>query len=243
MAPFPPAADVETSSEGYAARFSGPAGAWMLKVQEEGIHTLMGDDPGRILDVGGGHGQLAFPFCESGYDVTVLGSDPVCEELIRPLTRENRCRFVCGNVLKLPFEDEAFDTVVCVRLVCHCEEWPQLLSECCRVAARRVIVDYPTGRSLNALTGLMFGVKKKLEGNTRPYTLFNQAPLLEIVESCGFQLSGSIKQFFWPMVVHRKLGRPGISRPLEAAASATGLTRLLGSPVLLAVERAGNQSV
>ena len=53
-------ADIETSSDGYAARFAGPVGEWMLEIQETITVALLPKTPSAtILDVGGGHGQLA----------------------------------------------------------------------------------------------------------------------------------------------------------------------------------------
>ncbi len=63
MGEFPETADIETSSDGYANRFGGKTGAWMLAVQERVTKQLLRDVPASatVLDVGGGHGQLAIP--------------------------------------------------------------------------------------------------------------------------------------------------------------------------------------
>ena len=56
---FSETADIETSSDDYAARFAGEIGAWLLKVQEEATLRMLAAYPNaKILDVGGGHGQL-----------------------------------------------------------------------------------------------------------------------------------------------------------------------------------------
>ncbi|MGA0334479.1 MAG: class I SAM-dependent methyltransferase, partial [Kiritimatiellia bacterium] len=226
MTDFPETADIETSSDAYAARFDSDAGRWMLEVQLEAVLELMGrEGTETVLDVGGGHGQLARPLCDQAREVTVVGSDPVCESRILDLTGQGLCRFDVGNVLSLPYADNSFHTVLCFRLLCHCDAWPQLLRELCRVASHRVILDYPTGQSLNALTGLLFGMKKKLEGNTRTYTLFREREILEKVQEWDFHKERSIRQFFWPMVLHRILNRPRVSRILEAVSLRMGLTR------------------
>ena len=234
MNDFPETADIETSSDSYAARFDSAAGRWMLEVQRDAVLTLMnGEAEGPVLDVGGGHGQLAHPLAERGIETTVLGSAQICEARISDLTEKGSCRFDVGNVIALPYDDNSFHTVLCFRLVCHCDAWPVLLQELCRVASHRVIVDFPTGQSLNALTGLLFGMKKKIEGNTRTYTLFRESELLAPVAEAGFRKEKSIRQFFWPMVLHRMLNRPGVSKGVEAPVRWLGLTRLLGSPVVI----------
>jgi len=185
-----------------------------------------------VVDIGGGHGQLAGPLIEAGYSVTVLGSAASCRNRIADLVDSGRCGWVVGDILQLPFSDRAFDTVVCVRLLMHCEEWPRLVAELCRVARERVVVDYPTSQSLNGLAPAFFGAKKKLEGNTRHWRSFRHRELEPVFEGNGFALNRRTGQFFWPMVLHRILRCVPVSRALEAPFRALGLTARLGSPVI-----------
>ena len=238
--PAPDAPDVETSSAAYAARFAGRAGAWMLDVQERVIlRMLQSWQTAAILEVGGGHGQITGALAGRGHDVTVLGSDPRCQERIRSLVEQGRCRFVTGPLLALPYPDRAFDIVISLRLLPHVEAWPWLVAELARVARDAVLVDYPTARSLNCLTPALFGAKRRVEGNTRPYRLFREADVVEAFAAHGFTRRARCAQFFWPMVLHRLVGRPGISRALEGPGRLSGLTAWLGSPVLALWTREG----
>lgn len=232
-APDRESADVETSSDGYAARFAGPAGAWLLDVQLGAVRSLLGSDKTRtLLEVGGGHGQLAIPLAREGWNYTVLGSEPACRKRIDSLVSAGLCRFVAGDVTALPFEDRSFDTVICIRLLAHCIRWPDLVRELCRVARRNVVVEYPLHEGLHRLAPLFFGVKKKVETNTRPWTAFRHGQVTAAFEACGFREDRVIRQFFWPLVLHRMLGRPGLSRKLETAVRLMGLTSLAGSPAI-----------
>jgi SAM-dependent methyltransferase len=226
-------ADVETSSDGYAARFSGPVGAWMLAAQERAVLGLLGAPAGAtVLDVGGGHGQLALPLAAAGWRVTVLGSDASCARRLAPALAAGRVRFVAGDLLGLPFPDRAFEHVVSVRLLSHCERWPELVAELCRVAHRAVIVDYPTAESLNRAAPALFGAKKRLEGNTRAFTLFTHREVEAAFSACGFAPAGRTAQFFLPMVLHRALRCRPCSAAAEAVCRGLGLTRRWGSPVI-----------
>jgi 2-polyprenyl-3-methyl-5-hydroxy-6-metoxy-1,4-benzoquinol methylase len=231
---FPETADIETSSDDYATRFAGPAGAWMLEVQERITLDFLAEAPGAaVLDVGGGHGQLCAPLCREGYDVTVLGSAESCRHRIARLVDGGACRFVVGNVIELPFEDGSFDTVLAFRLLTHCGRWPQLVAELCRTARRAVIVDYPTGQSLNCIAPMLFGAKKKLEKNTRTWRLFRHAEVVKAFEDRGFRTARRRAQFFLPMVLHRTLKSRRVSATLERACRALGLTERWGSPVIV----------
>src|SRR5215213_3823462 len=101
---FPETADIETSSDDYARRFSGKVGTWFLRVQEEATLRMLASHRGaKILDVGGGHGQLTTALIQHEYQVTVLGSVDVCKRRIQKYLDENRCSFKIGNICDLPF--------------------------------------------------------------------------------------------------------------------------------------------
>lgn len=237
---YPETADIETSSEDYARRFSGPVGRWFLDVQEEmTLAMLAGHPQARVLDVGGGHGQLTEGLLAHGYDVTVFGSSDICRRRIQKFIDHHGCRFQSGNILELPYRDQAFDVVVSYRLLPHVERWQPFLSELARVAGKAVIVDCPSTRSLNFFSPLLFGMKKRWEGNTRRFTMFRESTIVGAFRSWGFARAERGPQFFFPMVLHRALKAPRLSKAAEGLCRATGLTALLGSPVVLKFVRTG----
>ena len=180
--------DVETSSAGYARRFSGPAGRYLLDVQSRSVRdALRGLPPGKALDVGGGHGQLVDLLRELGWEVTVgQGSTAECGRNLRELHGKKDCPFIESDIFSLPAADGEFDLVIAVRLISHVEDWPRLVREMCRESRGAVIIDYPAKSALNVLTPLLFGLKKSLEGNTRTYTSFSGRQLGEEFSRCGF---------------------------------------------------------
>jgi SAM-dependent methyltransferase len=233
-------ADVETSSDGYARRFAGPVGDYFLKVQAEATLELLRPWPGAsVVEVGGGHGQVTGPLVESGYDVTVLGSDPSCERRVREWTETGRARFATGDLLHASWTDRSFDVALSYRLLPHLHRWDALVAELTRLARVAVVVDYPTGRSVNAISRWLFGLKKGVEGDTRPFTVFADADVERAFAGRGFVPTGRQAQFLFPMALHRAVGSAGLARALEGAGAALGLRRAFGSPVILRVERRG----
>jgi len=230
--------DVESSSDDYARRFAGPAGSWLLGLQERIALELLARQPARtVLDVGGGHGQLARPLCDRGYDVTILGSSELCRRRVASLVQARRCRFVAADLLTMPFPDASFDVALCFRLLAHCERWPELLRELCRAARQAVIAEYPTSQGPNALGSLFFGAKKRIEGNTRPWRSFRHAELERELAANGFGIAASVPELFLPTLLHRQLGSARVSSAMEGACRGLGLTRRWGSPVILMATR------
>ena len=232
--------DIETSSADYARRFSGPAGRYLLEMQARSIEAaLAGVRPGRALDVGGGHGQLVDLLRAGGWRVTVHGTDRACETNLRELHGKRDCDYVEGDLFALPASDRSYDLAIAVRLISHVMDWPRLIGELCRVADQSVVIDYPSVVALNALTPLLFGLKKSLEGNTRTYTSFSTRELLREFERHGFRYACQKKQFFLPMVAHRVGKGRAPLRAAEAISRGVGLTALAGSPVVLRADRRG----
>lgn len=235
---FSEPADIETASDDYARRFAGQVGEWMLKVQETIVLGLLRQfGISTVLDVGGGHGQLAVPLCREGFAVTVAGSADSCSRHIAGMIDSGICRFQVANLLQLPYPAKSFDAVVCFRLATHCDRWQILLSELCRVARTAVIIDYPTSQSVNIAASKLFGAKKRLEGNTRIFRLFRHDEIENIFLANGFNIEAREGQFFLPMVLHRCLKSRPLSAWLEDKCKKIGLTRRWGSPVIIKAVR------
>lgn len=237
---YPETADIETSSDDYASRFSGNVGEYFLQIQLDILLSLLGPQRGqkkKILDVGGGHAQLAVPLVKRGYDTTVTGSHDSCRRRLAEQLPEGGYTYQTCDMLQLPFADNSFDVVIAFRLVPHVENWQRLLAELVRVSAGIVIVDYPDIRSANIMNFLFFRLKKLLEGNTRPFGLFSRKEMLQEFAKNRMGHPKIVPEFFLPMVLHRKLGSAGMSRFLEDCCRRLGLTQCFGSPIVLRVDK------
>jgi ubiquinone/menaquinone biosynthesis C-methylase UbiE len=229
--------DVFTASADYAARFSGAAGEYMLRVQERIVASMLSSlDAATVLDVGGGHGQLINLYEQMGMSIYLHGSSPVCFKRI-PRRQLNGASCIVSPVCSIPLPDKSIDVVVSVRLLSHVDNWDFFIGEMCRIAKKAVVVDYPSARSLNILTPLLFDVKKKIEKNTRSYLRFNREDLQACFRKHGFNRFSQQAQFILPMVVHR-MGKSNVFlRSAEIVSKGTGLTALFGSPIIMKATR------
>ena len=238
--------DVETASDDYARRFGGPVGTYLLAQQAAAVARLLSDSdaPGRrALDVGGGHGQLTSLLLQLGFDVWVQGSVPSCRRRLLGLMHQHsgRVHFVTSSLWALPFADRSFDLVLGIRLLAHVERWEALLSEMARVCRYQLLVEYPPIGGVNLFDRWLFPLKRKIETDTRPYFSYSSRQVRAALRELGFERFSVERQFFLPMVIHRTLKRPSLSRHLEAGTRWLGLTQMLGAPVILVAERASGE--
>ncbi|TKB11752.1 bifunctional 2-polyprenyl-6-hydroxyphenol methylase/3-demethylubiquinol 3-O-methyltransferase UbiG [Desulforhopalus sp. IMCC35007] len=231
-------ADIDTATAEYASRFKGAAGEFLLKRQTEITLSLLRDLPkATVLDVGGGHAQLAEPLVENGFEVTVTGSDDRCiERLAQRIPRFDFEYKTCDS-LQLPFEDRSFDVVMSFRLLSHVRRWPELIAELSRVAKYCVLFDYADKRSFNFLYNCLFEAKRKMEGNTRHFNLYSRGEISRELAKNGFQKPAFKPQFLCPMVVHRQLKSRSISSVMEGCFRVTGMTQFFGSPIIVRSDR------
>ncbi len=98
---------------------------------------------GRLLDVGCGMGRLARGLLVAGVDACALDVAPVVTDDLR---RRIGDRAVNGSVLALPFDDDAFETVVATDVLEHIAEddVPRALAELWRVTRRSAFVTIST---------------------------------------------------------------------------------------------------
>jgi 2-polyprenyl-3-methyl-5-hydroxy-6-metoxy-1,4-benzoquinol methylase len=225
-------ADVHASSDEYAARFGDAVGKWMLAVQERKLLRLLDDEITSVLDVGGGHGQVALPLCRAQRAVTVIGSSPECTAQLSQEIDRGIISFKCGNLIDLPFDAGSFNLVTSFRLMSHSVAWRTLVAEMCRVSNHAVIIDYPVWLSVNFISPLLFSLKRRVEGNTRTFKLFSNREIIREFKKHGFRLERLERQFVWPMALHRMLRSPQISLTLESIARALLVRRFFGSPVI-----------
>jgi len=232
-------ADIGTSSEDYARRFTGGVGRWFIETQTRITLSFLGALPvgASVLDVGGGHAQIAPPLIEAGYEVTVAGSDPACSARLQPWISSGKCKFEVMDLRALPYPDHSFDAVVCLRLLPHSVDWTGLIRELCRVASRSVIVDYPSFRSANILASRLFRLKRGIELNTRRFMTFSPQEIHSAFAAQGFVIRAEQPQFLFPMVLHRLANQSVLSRAAELPGRWLGLTRTFGSPVILRADR------
>ena len=225
--------DVESSTPAYAARFSGEVGSWMIGIQQRAtIGALEKWGNLRVLDVGGGHSQNVAPLIAERAQLTVLGSTGECQQLIAREIATGQVQFVQGSIIDIPLPDRSVDVCLSYRMLAHLVNWQKHIEELCRVADRAILVDFPSRRSINIASAILFRLKRRVERNTRPFTCYSERQIAEAFALHGFKAFYRYPQYALPMAMHRVLGSAAISSRLEKTMRSAGCTGLIGSPII-----------
>jgi hypothetical protein len=92
---------------------------------------------------------------------------------------------------------------------------------------------------VNRFADRLFALKKRIELNTRRFELFHPRQIREAFGRRGFQVRSEQPQFLLPMVLYRFGGSVRFARTAEWPGRYLGLTRMLGSPVIVRADRVG----
>jgi hypothetical protein len=147
---------------------------------------------------------------------------------------------VRGDAHGIAFPSQSFDSVVCLRVLMHTPDWRRSLGELCRVARRRVVLDYPALSSAATLQAAARRVGLKLGARVEAYRVFSDSSVRRALEANGFAVRDIHKQFVLPIALHKLIASAPATTRLERLLAAVGLRALLGSPVTIVAERAGS---
>jgi SAM-dependent methyltransferase len=223
-----------------AARFGGPIGRLLSESQEKVINSFLAPVHGRtILDVGTGTGRAAIALALKGAIVTGVDAS---EEMLAVARRRATdlhasVAFDRGDAHTLSYGDRSFDAVICLRVLMHTPGWRESLSELCRVARDRVVVDYPALVSAAAIQSVARHAAQAAGARVEAYRVFTDRAVRDAFEASGFRVREHHRQFVLPIAFHKRLGSLAATERIEGVLARVGLRRLVGSPVTLVAER------
>ena len=133
------------------------------------IASLLPDDVSTILDVGAGTGEIALGVLRHKPALKITCADVY----IRPKTFID-VREYDGK--KLPFADNAFDAVMTIDVLHHCEDPVATLQECARVACKWVIIkDHVAGTPWDTIRlRFMDWIGNRAHGVELPYNYLSK---------------------------------------------------------------------
>ena len=233
-------ADPATARSFEDRRFSGPIGQLVASTQARVIANFIGRIHQReILDVGTGTGRAARLLASGGARVTAVDASEAMLAIARERAAAEGVAITwrVGDAHALDFADRSFDVVVSLRVLMHTPEWRRCIAECCRVANRLVIVDYPAAMSVAFVEAAARRVAHAVGRPTEPYQVFTDAEIRGAFESCGFRVRSVHRQFVLPIALHKAIGSRRLTTRIERILDRVGLLGLVGSPVSIVAER------
>jgi ubiquinone/menaquinone biosynthesis C-methylase UbiE len=221
-------------------RFSGPIGRLIAETQARQIETFLAPLAGRrVLDVGTGTGRAAIALAKAGAVVTGVDASPDMLAVAERRAREEGAAvtFAPGDAHRLDFPDRQFDAVVCLRVLMHTPDWRASLRELCRVAADRVVFDYPSLYSAAAIQAAVRRVTSRFNRRVEAYRVFSPSAVARVLTDAGFRVTGEHRQFVLPIALHKTINSASWTTRVEGALERAGVMRRLGSPVTIVAER------
>jgi len=215
-------------------RFGNSFGRFLEHREVEIYLSLLKNHSGRVLDVGAGTGKLSLPLLEKKIDVVSVDSSEAMLEIASEKAKENmRLQGIVCDIHNLPFPDNAFESVICSRVLMHLADWRKGIAELCRVASHFVVLDFPPTRSLSGLGGLLSRVQSFLGIKIPPHRVFDIQSVIREFHNHNYHVTLASKDFFLPIVFHRLLNRPRLSSIIENVFKTIGLVALFGAPVTM----------
>lgn len=136
---------------------TGFIGRFLVKNFFKKIKKLTPLDTDSVLEVGCGAGYSLIEFknnFKEGTSFSACDIDPKLVDLAKEKNPEVDCR--TASIYELPYEDNSFDTILCLEVLEHLENPEKALSELSRVAKKYIIVSTPNEpiwRILNCVRG------------------------------------------------------------------------------------------
>ncbi len=124
----------DTQAAQYDSAYDAPGrrGA-LVRARLAAAAELLGDAPGRVLDVGMGAGRLCAELAARGFEVTGVDASDAMVELARRRLPERADSLVRAQVERLPFADGSFDAVIALGVLEYSAEVGAALVELARV--------------------------------------------------------------------------------------------------------------
>jgi 2-polyprenyl-3-methyl-5-hydroxy-6-metoxy-1,4-benzoquinol methylase len=221
-------------------RFSGPIGTLLAETQEQVlVDFLPALDGARVLDVGTGTGRAALLLARRGAVVTGVDASVQMLEVARGRVQHEGLSVVfdVGDAHHLAFADRSFDAAVSLRVLMHTPDWRQCLAELCRVARRRVVVDYPALASAAAVQAAGRRIAAAMGSGTEAYRVFRAGVVAAELARHGFAIHAEHRQFVLPIALHKAFDSRSLTIGVEGALARLGLLKLFGSPVTVVATR------
>ncbi len=107
------------------------------------LTTIQRAEPSALLDVGCGEGFIANDLKLRIPEINYTGVDISEEAISKAKAKNPECTFMALQAEQLPFEDNSFDTTICIETLEHLRDPPSAVREICRVTRSTTILSVP----------------------------------------------------------------------------------------------------
>ena len=144
----------EAEAQRYDAGYDGAGREGrVIRARQAEALELLGDGPGRVVDVGMGGGRLCLALTSRGWEVSGIDPSEAMVALARSRMPDTHERLVVGRAEALPFADGSFDAVAALGSLEYAVDLDTALGEIARVLRPEghAVLSWPNFRGLAPL--------------------------------------------------------------------------------------------
>lgn len=138
------------SGEDYREFWSGPAKAFLHRVESKIVRKILPSTSGWFIDLGGGFGRLLPTYLDSRRQIVLVDYAIHLLELACQKYPYDNIHYVAANAYRTPFRDGVFSGGLCVRVFHHMKAPQLFLNEFARIVheGSSVVISYSNKRNL-----------------------------------------------------------------------------------------------
>jgi ubiquinone/menaquinone biosynthesis C-methylase UbiE len=169
------------------------AGYWQGRVRREAL-ALCRDAKGRLLEVGCGEGLFLAQVSEGNRGIEIFGIDNDEARLMAAANRLRNANLSVQDAGNLSFEDDYFDTVVCINVLFNMgsmEEVRRTLGEMRRVCKKDGSIIFDFRNSENPLSSVKYRLAKYYDDTIRnlPLRTYSTRDIEGILRDLGMAIA------------------------------------------------------
>lgn len=185
------------------------------------------------------HRQNSNSLAKAGAVVTAADASTAMLEVAENKAKDAGAQldFKACDIMELPFEDKAFDKILCFRVLLHVTNWQKAFTEICRCSGDEIIMDYPPRWALAALQVPVRKVRGLWNKTVQTFRLFTLSGMKKEFARLGFEVVEVEKLWVLPIAFHKVFKSTGFTLGIEKLFKLLGLNALFGAPVTIRARR------
>lgn len=206
-------------------RFGNKGGQYINEQEIQIVWKALNNLPehASVLDVAAGTGRFTVMLASKGFQMTAFDASSSMLEIIQKKSESLNLsiRLIEGDVRELPFHENQFQGVCCLRFLWHCDDWRNIVDLLLNCSCGPVVLDLMNHNSLRRYLR-PFAIRKAYEVHT------TQREAETYFHAKAFKILNRKTAFAFPFFIYRRFPwLTGFLAPIDRWLSKKGLGSML----------------